>query len=142
MARVENPILSALRGKWSDFAVFKKRGDKYFMCKLPEHDGKLSPRQMTNAEIMADAGHYASLICDDPQAKAAAQVRLDKPSNKVYHALVSEYYKLHKEERMANPDVRTLDWKKSQFKTKNKGKRLTRAERDASWLRFLEHQKK
>ena len=142
MAKVEHPVFAALRGKFGDDMIFKKRGEKVFMCRFPSNDGKLSPKQMTNAELMWDASQYASFVCLDLSRKIEAQIRLKVPFNKVFHALVSEYYKLHKEERMANSDVRNHHWDDDRFKTEYKKKRLTERERHEHFQRYLENQKK
>jgi hypothetical protein len=55
---------------------------------------KLSPKQIEMNELMQEASQYAREIIGNEKYKTEAQVRLDVPSNRLYHALVKEYFEV------------------------------------------------
>jgi hypothetical protein len=54
---------------------------------------KLSAKQKRVNTIMREANEEAQRIMADEEQRHAAQVRLDVTSNKLYTALISEYFK-------------------------------------------------
>ena len=74
--------------------VFKHYGDKTVVSKYPDMSRrKLTDKQKKVNETMAEANYTARTTMADPALKAAAQVRLNVKSNKLYTALISEYFR-------------------------------------------------
>jgi hypothetical protein len=54
---------------------------------------KLSPKQLRVNEIMLEANYAAKSILANEELRTAAQVRLNVTRNKLYTALIKEYFK-------------------------------------------------
>ena len=54
---------------------------------------KLSPKQLRINEIMEEANYNAKAVLADDELRAKAQVRLNVKRNKLYTALIREYFK-------------------------------------------------
>lgn len=94
MARSESLLLKKLSGQLGKEIVFKQYGDKTIISKYPDmSQRKLSSKQLQVNEIMADANYHAKGIIADEELRNAAQVRLNVTSNRLYTALVREYFK-------------------------------------------------
>lgn len=98
MAISESLLLSNLRGHVGKQMVFKQRLGKTVLSKFPDMSNRvLSPKQIENNLRMEKADDYAKGIMGDKKLNMAAQVRLDVTSNKLYTALIREFYKKEKE---------------------------------------------
>ena len=73
---------------------------------------------MAYAELMQNAAWNASGVLKNPAEREAALLRLDVTSKQLYHALVKEYIKENKDEKLANPHDRNRVWHKRQFSKK------------------------
>ena len=94
MAISENLILKQLSGHLGKQIVFKQYGNKTVVSKYPDMSKrKLSPKQLRVNEIMEEANAEAKRILADEEASSAAQVRLNVTRNKLYTALIKEYFK-------------------------------------------------
>ena len=94
MAISENLLLKALSGHLGKQIVIKQYGDKTVVTKYPDMSHrKLSPKQLRINEIMFEANYNAKGILGDEVLRNEAQVRLNVPRNKLYTALIKEYFK-------------------------------------------------
>jgi hypothetical protein len=94
MAISENMLLQKLSGRIGNQIVVKQYGDKTVISKFPDMSKrKLSIKQKRVNQTMADANEEAKEIMADEQLKNAAQVRLNVTSNKLYTALIKDYFR-------------------------------------------------
>jgi hypothetical protein len=94
MAISENVLLKKLSGHLGKQLVFKQYGDKTIVSAYPDMSRrKLSAKQKRVNIIMREANEEAQRIMADEEQRHAAQVRLDVTSNRLYTALISEYFK-------------------------------------------------
>lgn len=94
MAISENFLLKKLSGHIGKQIVFKQYGDKTVVSKYPDMSNrKLSPKQLRINEIMEEANDQAKGILANEELRNAAQVRLNVTRNKLYRALIKEYFK-------------------------------------------------
>ena len=94
MAISENLLLKKLSGHLGKQIVFKQYGDKTVVTKYPDMSRrKLSPKQLRINEIMEEANEKAKAILGNEVLRNEAQVRLNVTSNKLYTALIKEYFK-------------------------------------------------
>jgi hypothetical protein len=71
----------------------KRRGKTEIIARADMSKRKLSDKQIEVNDIMAAASAYAKSHLENEKYKAEAQVRLNVSSNRLYHALVKEYFK-------------------------------------------------
>lgn len=96
MAVNKNGFLK-LSGQLNKELVFKQYGDKTVVSKYPDMSKRvLSPKQMQVNERLEKANHAAKAIMADEELSMAAQVRLNVTRNKLYTALIKEYFKKEK----------------------------------------------
>jgi hypothetical protein len=94
MAISNNPLLHKLSGQIGKQLVFKQYGDKTVVSKYPDMSRrKLSPKQIQVNEMMADAHYQAKTVLATEELRVAAQVRLNVTRNRLYTALIKEYFK-------------------------------------------------
>ncbi len=94
MAISENFLFKKLSGHVGKQIVFKQYGDKTVVSKYPDMSKrKLSPKQLRVNEIMEEANDDAKRILADEELRNAAQVRLNVTRNRLYTALIKEYFK-------------------------------------------------
>jgi hypothetical protein len=94
MAISENILLKMLKGHIGKQMVVRQRGEKTLLCAYPDMSNrKLSPKQLEVNKHMTFANHRARGIISNPEKAREAQARLNVTSNKLYTALVSEYFK-------------------------------------------------
>ncbi len=99
MAISENLIFKNVSGHIGKQIVFKQYGDKTIVSKYPDMTKrKLSPKQLRVNEMMAEANYEAKTILSNEELRTAAQVRLNVTRNKLYTALIKEYFKKQKAE--------------------------------------------
>jgi hypothetical protein len=95
-------IFFKFSGKLNKELVFKQYGDKTVVSKYPDMSKReLSPKQVRVKEIMWEANYYAKGIMADEELCNAALLRLNVTRNKLYTALVKEYFKTQKEKNGA-----------------------------------------
>ena len=93
MAISENFFLKKLSGHVGKQLVFKQYGDKTVVSKYPDMSKrKLSAKQVRVNEIMGDANYEAKRILANEELRNEAQVRLNVTRNKLYTALIKEYF--------------------------------------------------
>ena len=98
MAISENILLIKLSGHIGKELVFKQYGDKTVVSKYPNmKKRKLTSKQLRNQEIMEEANYEAQTIMADDDLRKEAQVRLNVTRNKLYHALIREYFAAKKQ---------------------------------------------
>ena len=94
MATTSNLLMQNLSGHIGKLLVFKQYGARTVVTKYPDMSKrKLSKDQKKNNQRMKMANEEAQRIMADEQLKAEAQVRLDVTSNRLYTALIKEYFK-------------------------------------------------
>jgi flagellar motor switch protein FliM len=106
---ISNSIwLEKLSGQIGHELVFKQYGDKTIISKYPDMSKrKLSKKQLRNLDIMAEANSKARSIMTNEKLKREAQVRLNVTRNKLYHALIREYFEaVKKQETVTGQEVR------------------------------------
>lgn len=94
MAISKNLLLEKLSGHLGKQLVFKQYGDKTVVSTYPDMSRrKLSPKQKRINTIMEEANYEAKRIMADEELRSEAQVRLNVTRNKLYTALIKEYFK-------------------------------------------------
>ena len=94
MAISNNLLLKELSGRIGKELVFRQYGDKTVVSKYPDMSRRvLSPAQLRVNETMAEANYEARKILADEGMRNAAQIRLNVKRNKLYTALIKEYFK-------------------------------------------------
>lgn len=94
MAISNNLLVGKLSGHLAKQIVFKQYGDKTVVSAYPDMSRrKLSPKQLRVNSIMEEANYEAKRIMADEELRHTAQVRLNVTSNKLYTALIKEYFK-------------------------------------------------
>ena len=92
--QTNNIVMAGLKGTFGKQVVFRQRGGKTFVSAYPDMSKRvLSPKQLKVNETMRKANEYAQDIMEEEQVRNEAQIRLDVTSNKLYRALIKEYYK-------------------------------------------------
>jgi hypothetical protein len=90
-------MLIGARGAIGKQLIIKQYKDKTVLSAMPDFSRrKLSPKQITNNNRMIAANNYAQEILADEQQRNEAQIRLNVLRNKLYYALIKEYYRLEK----------------------------------------------
>ena len=93
MAITKNLLLRNLSGHLGKEIVFKQYGDKTVVSKYPDMSKrKLSPKQVQINEIMKEATYNAKTILADEDLRNEAQIRLNVTRNRLYPALIKEYF--------------------------------------------------
>jgi hypothetical protein len=93
MAISENLLLYKLSGHIAKQLVVKRYGDKTVVTKYPDMSRrKLSAAQKQVNRAMAEANYAAKEIMGDEKLRNAAQLRLNVSSNRLYRALIKEYF--------------------------------------------------
>jgi hypothetical protein len=93
MAISNNPLMHGVTGSIKKQLVFRRYGNKTVVSAYPDMSKrKLSPRQKRMNEIMKEANESAKAIMADEEQRNAARLRLDVPRNKLYTALIKEYF--------------------------------------------------
>jgi hypothetical protein len=93
MAISNNPLMHGVTGSINKQIVFRRYGNKTVVSAYPDMSKrKLSPRQKRMNEIMKEANESAKAIMADEDQRNAARLRLDVPRNKLYTALIKEYF--------------------------------------------------
>ena len=94
MAISTNLLLKHLSGQLGKQLVIKQYTDKTVVAKYPDMSSrKLSKKQRQMALMMEDANDNVRTIMASEATRNAAQVRLNVTRNKLYHALIREYFK-------------------------------------------------
>ena len=100
MAISENLLTKKLSGHLGKQIVFKQYGNKTVVSKYPNMSKrKLSPDQKRVNNMMEEANDAAKRIIGDPELRDQAQVRLNVTRNKLYTALIREYFANNKKEK-------------------------------------------
>lgn len=100
MATTKNILMINTSGHIDKQIVFKRYGDKTIISKYPNMSRvKRSDKQKRMNDMMEAANEAALEIMDDEKLKMEAQARLDVTSNKLYRALVREFFQLHKDDQ-------------------------------------------
>ena len=93
MAISNSLLLKNLSGQLGKQVVFKQYGDKTVVSKYPDMSKrKFSPKQKQLQNTLADANYHTRTILADKQLKMEAQLRLNVTSNRLYTALIKEYF--------------------------------------------------
>ena len=96
---ISNSVFLQFSGQLNKEIVFNKYDDKIVVSKYPYMSkSTLSPKQLENQEIMYMANIIARGIMGTEELSRAAQVRLNVTRNKLYTALIKEYFKKKKTE--------------------------------------------
>jgi hypothetical protein len=94
MATSENILLKKLSGHIGREIVIKQRGDKTVVSKYPDMSKrKLSPKQIRINEMLEEANYAARNVLANEELRNEAQVRLNVKRNKLYTALIKEYFR-------------------------------------------------
>ena len=94
-------LIKTINWKFGADVVVKKFRGKSIITSYPDMSRrKLSPKQIEINELMEDASQYAKNVISHETYKAEAQVRLNVPSNRLYHALVKEYFQVERGEKL------------------------------------------
>jgi hypothetical protein len=98
MAISTNILLKMASGHIGRQLVVKQYGNKTVLSSYPDMSNrKLSPKQIQVNKLMTKANYAAKHVIGDEKLRNAAQVRLNVPRNKLYTALIREYFQKEKE---------------------------------------------
>jgi len=104
--RGENPIMQGMSGKFGDHFVLRNYGGQIRMSQYPNMKKAIknsTPKQIRTREIMEEAVIMTRTVMFHEDRRHAAQIRLNVPSNKLYHALKKEFLaELYQQEREKN----------------------------------------
>jgi hypothetical protein len=90
-------LIKTINWKFGADVVVKKFRGKTIITSYPDMSKrKLSPKQIEVNELMQEASQYAKNVISYEKYKAEAQVRLNVPGNRLYHALVKEYFEVQR----------------------------------------------
>jgi hypothetical protein len=92
MAQLIQSITSRYGGK---VTLRKRYGKTEVITRADMKKRILSEKQIEVNEVMGTASHYAKSVIADEKLKKKAQVRLNVSSNRLYHALVKEYFQVN-----------------------------------------------
>ena len=96
-------LIQTLSSQFGGNVVLRTRNGKTEIMKSPSFKKrKLSEKQIEMNEIMDAASGYAKNVIANKKYKDEAQLRLNVPTNRLYHALVKEYFKIERGE-IENP---------------------------------------
>ena len=94
MAVTYNLLMSALSGGINKQIVFRRVGTKTIVSAYPDMSNrKLSPKQLRVNGLLAEANITTKAIMRDQKKRDAAILRLQVPQNKLYTALIKEYFR-------------------------------------------------
>ncbi|WP_276483982.1 hypothetical protein [Paraflavitalea pollutisoli] len=98
MATSNNFLLKDLSGQIGKQLVIKQYDGKTVVSVYPDMSKqKFTAKQRRNQAVMEAANWEAKTIMADVELRNAAQVRLNVTANKLYTALVREYFQGQKE---------------------------------------------
>lgn len=98
MAISRNSLFAATSGAIGKQLIIKQYADKIVLSGMPDFSRrKLSAKQIANNDRMIEANAYAQTIIADDKQRSEAQVRLNVLRNKLYYALIKEFYRMEKE---------------------------------------------
>src|SRR4051812_47718236 len=90
----KNLITAGWSGAFAKQIVFRQLAGKTAISAYPRYDSKKRSEKQKLINIrMKEANSYAQTIMADDEERHKAQVRLDVRRNKLYTALISEYFK-------------------------------------------------
>lgn len=93
-------LIRTINWKFGADVVVKKFNGKTIITSYPDMSKrKLSPKQIEMNDMMQVASQYAKNVIANEALKKEAQVRLDVPTNRLYHALVREYFQVERGEK-------------------------------------------
>ena len=93
MAISNNPLLHGIRGSLNKQFVIRQLNGKTIISGYPDMSTqKFSPAQKAVQQRMKKANKAAKAIMKDEKLRDLAQVRLNVQRNKLYHALIKEYF--------------------------------------------------
>jgi hypothetical protein len=128
MAKTKNVLMINSSGHIDKQIVFKRYGEKTVISKYPNMSKvKRSDKQKRMNDMMEAANEAAHQVIDDDQLKMEAQIRLDVSTNKLYTALVREFFQHHKDDKDPLGSVgleRDLDSRKWNKKRKYKRRQI------------------
>ena len=100
MATTKNIMMKKSSGNIDKQLVFKTYGEKTVISKYPDMSKvKRSPEQKRFNDLMDAANIAVHKILYNDKLKMEAQVRLNVTSNRLYNALIKEYFQLHKDDK-------------------------------------------
>jgi hypothetical protein len=94
MATSDSLLLKKMSGHIGRELVIKQYGDKTVISKFPvfRKNRKFSMLQLMAQEAMSEANIHARSIIRDTRLRVEAQARLNVTRNKLYTALIREYF--------------------------------------------------
>jgi hypothetical protein len=93
MASSKATILKSFSGRVGKQMVLKQYGDKSVLSAYPNMKNRvLSPKQLENNKLMKMANHMAKGILKNPKKRDAEQLRLNVTRNKLYTALIRDFF--------------------------------------------------
>jgi hypothetical protein len=92
MAQLIQSITSRYGGK---VTLRKRYGKTEVITRADMKKRILSEKQIEVNDVMGTASHYAKNVIANEKLKKEAQVRLNVSSNRLYHALVKEYFQVN-----------------------------------------------
>lgn len=102
MAKTDSLFFQKAFGHVGRQFVFRQYRGKTLIAKYPDMSNRvLSEKQVKNNERMIEANIAAREIMADEDLRKAAQFRLNVTSNKLYTALIREYFAKEKEKMVA-----------------------------------------
>ena len=99
-----NLLIQGASGNFNKQFVYRNYNGQIRLSKYPDMSKReLTPKQIRANKIMRKAIYKAKTVLYYEDSRIAAQVRLNLPANKLYHALKKEFLiQLYKEEAEKN----------------------------------------
>ena len=123
MATTKNIMMNKSSGNINKQLVFKTYGEKTVISKYPDMSRvKRSPEQKRFNDLMDAANRAVHKILYNDKLKMEAQVRLNVTSNKLYNALIKEYFQLHKNDKDPVKGMYSSEQAKKEIRKMKKGR--------------------
>jgi hypothetical protein len=88
-------LLQTLTNQYGGRLSIRRRGGRIEVIRSADMSKRvLSEKQIEMNDMMDAASGYAKNVIANSELKQAAQIRLNVSSNRLYHALVGEYFQI------------------------------------------------
>lgn len=98
----KNMLLNGITGSINKQIVLRNYRGKIVVSAYPNMDGvKFTDKQLQRQHLMAQATAESKLIMNDEQLRNAALIRLNVPRNRLFNALVRDFFAKQREEQLS-----------------------------------------
>lgn len=102
MAISKNMLLNGITGSISKQIVLRNYRGKIVVSAYPNMDGvKFTDKQLKRQKLMAQATAESKLVMNDEQLRNAALIRLNVPRNRLFNALIKDFFAKQREKELS-----------------------------------------